>query len=286
MIKLKKIENILSTGAKLDAYVLEKLGKREIRKNKFIDRQVEKFPAVIILGGGGYKTIDSYETIPVALNFLSRGYHSFILDYSIGENSIYPNPLVDVYEAILFIREKASEWNIDKNKIVLIGFSAGAHLTGLCGTQWKLDKFEKLLDNKKENFKPNAMVLCYPITSMELLKKEKGENIGSNWGKILQHNKEETDVIKSIDQDTIPTFIWHTRTDGVVSSTQSIKMIEKMNEYNILFEAHIFFDGFHGLSLNDNLSNYKYAIQDGYNPINVDKWFELMINWLSRIINY
>lgn len=286
MIKLKKIENILCTGAKLDAYVLEKLGKREIRKNKFIDRQVEKFPAVIILGGGGYKTIDSYETIPVALNFLSRGYHSFILDYSIGENSIYPNPLIDVYEAILFIREKANEWNIDKNKIILIGFSAGAHLTGLCGTQWKLDKFEKLLDNKKENFKPNAMVLCYPITSMELLKKEKGENAGANWGKILKQTEEAIDVIKSIDQDTIPTFIWHTRTDGVVSSTQSIKMMEKMNEYSIPFEAHIFFDGFHGLSLNDNLSNYKYAIQDGYNPVNVDKWFELMINWLSRIIDY
>lgn len=283
---MNKTSHILSTGAKLDAYVLEKLGKREIRKNKFIDRQAESFPAVIILGGGGYKTIDSYETIPIALNFLSKGYHSFILDYSIDENSTYPNPLIDVYKAILFIREKTNEWHIDKDKIVLIGFSAGAHLTGLCGSQWKLDIFENLLNDKKENFKPNAMVLCYPITSMDLLRKEKGENVGTNWGKILNQNKEEVDIIKSIDQDTIPTFIWHTRTDGVVSSTQSIKMMEKMNEYSIPYEAHIFFDGFHGLSLNDKLSNYKYAIQDGYNPINVDRWFELMINWLNRVINY
>lgn len=103
MIKIKKI---LSTNVKLEGYILQKLGKREIRKNKFIDRQAEKFPAVIILGGGGYKTIDSYETIPVALSFLSKGYHSFILDYSIGENSTYPNPLIDVYETILFVRKK------------------------------------------------------------------------------------------------------------------------------------------------------------------------------------
>ena len=286
MIKLEKIENILPTGVKLEGYILEKLGKREIRKNKFMDRQAEKFPAVIILGGGGYKTIDSYETIPVALNFLSKGYHSFILEYSIDEKSVYPNPIIDVYEAILFIKEKAEEWYIDKDKIILIGFSAGAHLAGLCGTQWKLEKFEKLLNSKKENFKPNMMVLCYPITSMELLRKEKGENIGSNWGKILQHNKEETDVIKSIDQDTIPTFIWHTRTDGVVSSTQSIKMMEKINKFNIPYEAHIFFDGFHGLSTNDTLTNYKFSVQDGYQPINVDKWFELMISWLNRMINY
>ena len=130
------------------------------------------------------------------------------------------------------------------------------------------------------------MILCYPITSMELLRKEKGKNIGVNWGEILQQDRDEIDVIKSIDYDTIPTFIWHTRTDGVVSVTQSIKMMEKMNEFNIPYEAHIFFDGFHGLSLNNSLSNYKYAVQDGYNPINVDKWFELMINWLNRIINY
>ena len=283
---MNKIKKTLSNGAKLEGYILEKLGKYEIRKGKFEDRQAEKFPAVIILGGGGYKTIDSYETVPVALNFLSKGYHSFILEYSIDKNSTYPNPLIDVYEAILFIREKTSEWDIDKDKIVLIGFSAGAHLAGLCGSQWKLDKFEKLMKRKKENFKPNAMILCYPITSMELLRKEKGKNIGVNWGEILQQDKDEIDVIKSIDYDTIPTFIWHTRTDGVVSVTQSIKMMEKMNEFNILYEAHIFFDGFHGLSLNNSLSNYKYAVQDGYNPINVDKWFELMINWLNRIINY
>ena len=276
MIKIKKI---LSTNVKLEGYILQKLGKREIRKNKFIDRQAEKFPAVIILGGGGYKTIDSYETIPVALSFLSKGYHSFILDYSIGENSTYPNPLIDVYETILFVRKKAQEWYIDKDKIVLIGFSAGAHLAGLCGTQWKLKKFEKLLENNKENYKPNAMVLCYPITSIGLLKKEKGENVTINWGRILQEDKKEIDIIKSIDQDTIPTFIWHTRTDGVVSCSQSIKMMERMSELNVPYEAHIFFDGFHGLSTNATLTNYKFSIQDGYQPINVDKWFGLMINW-------
>lgn len=139
-------------GARLNGYVLEKLEKREIIKNKFIDRQVENFPAVVILGGGGYKEIDTYEIIPVArnLNFLSKGYHSFILDYSIGENSSYPNPLIDVYEAIIFIKQKAEEWHINKDKIILIGFSAGAHLAGLCGTQWKLDSFETLLNNKKK----------------------------------------------------------------------------------------------------------------------------------------
>ena len=286
MIELKEIISILSTGAKLSGYIIEKLGKREIRKDKFIERQASKFPALVILGGGGYVEIDSYETIPVALNFLSRGYHSFILDYSIGENSSYPNPLIDVYKAILFIKQKSEEWYIDKDKIILIGFSAGAHLAGLCGTQWKLKSFEILLNNKKENFKPNAMVLCYPITSMQLLRKEKGENVGNNWGKILQDNKEESDVIKSINKDTIPTFIWHTRTDGVVSSTQSIKMMERMNELDVPYEAHIFFDGFHGLSTNDILTNYKFSVQDGYQPINVDKWFELMINWLNRILNY
>ena len=59
-----------------------------------------------------------------------------------------------------------------------------------------------------------------------------------------------------------------------------------MNEFNIPYEAHIFYDGFHGLSTNDTLTNYKFSVQDGYQPINVDKWFELMISWLNRMINY
>lgn len=280
---MKKIKKILSTGAVLEAYILSKLGKREIRKNKFIDRQVNKFPAVIVIGGGGYKTIDRYETIPVALRFLSNGYHAFILNYSIDEDSEYPRPLLEVFESILFIRKHSDEWNINIDKIILIGFSAGAHLAGLCGTQWNLDIFKELLNLDNKNlYKPNAMILCYPITSVQFL----GKEFTSKWGKMLQIEDDKIDVIKSINEDTVPCFIWHTRTDGVVPCLQSIKLIERMTELNIEYEAHIFYDGFHGLSTNDILTNYKFSIQDGYRPVNVEKWFDLMINWLNRVIEY
>ena len=62
---------------------------------------------------------------PVAMHFLSMGINTFVLRYSLKENSVFPKPLNDAQEAFEFILDRADEFNIDKTKTAVCGFSAG-----------------------------------------------------------------------------------------------------------------------------------------------------------------
>lgn len=70
--------------------------------------------------------------------------------------------LLQIYQvrnALALIREHAEEWNVDKDQLILLGFSAGGHLTASYLTFGK----ELLGDNY---IKPKAAVLGYARTNM------------------------------------------------------------------------------------------------------------------------
>ena len=68
------------------------------------------------------------EAEPVALAYAAKGIHAFVLHYSVGWNASGLEPLKEMDWAISYIREHAEEWNIDSDKIISCGFSAGGHL--------------------------------------------------------------------------------------------------------------------------------------------------------------
>ena len=59
--------------------------------------------------------------------FNSKGIHAAVVDYRVAPNR-YPAPLADAQRAIKLLRAHSTELNIDPNKIVICGFSAGGHL--------------------------------------------------------------------------------------------------------------------------------------------------------------
>ena len=63
--------------------------------------------------------------------FARAGYAVFAVDYRLGKPGVYPAAVYDVKAAVQFIRAKASEYDLDSNRIGLIGDSAGAHLASL-----------------------------------------------------------------------------------------------------------------------------------------------------------
>lgn len=98
-------------------------------------QQMPKRPAIIVVPGGGYAVHADEEAEPAALTFLARGYHAFILYYSLKQESGYPNTLLEAAEAVKTVRENASEWGIDPKQIYMMGFSAGAHTTAMLASQ-------------------------------------------------------------------------------------------------------------------------------------------------------
>lgn len=245
--------------------------------------QPEQRPAVIIMPGGGYQYIADSEDDPVVFHFLAKGYNVFSLHYSVGDKSRYPIPLLEAFNAIQYVRLNSDRYWTNPEAIILCGFSAGAHLAGLAATQYNLPE---IIDSiEATNIKPNAVILCYPVTNPTRLHEEIPKRTRA-WGSMLSEKNDKVDIVRYVSEEMPPTFLWHTRTDGIVPVTQSIELIDKMVENNVNFEAHIFGKGHHGLSTNDVLSNYRGAIQGGIELPNVGLWIEMASKWVNDLFDF
>ena len=103
----------------------------------FPAKEKENGTAVIICPGGGHRLLvfDAEGTDP-ALFLNSIGVTAFVLKYRLGreENSPYSvekHPREDALRAIRLVRSRAAEWNIDPNKIGMLGFSAGGEVVSM-----------------------------------------------------------------------------------------------------------------------------------------------------------
>ena len=94
----------------------------------------------------------------MALRFLAMGYHTFLIEYSVGERAGELRPLRELAEAVRIIRRRAGEWHIEPEHIAVLGFSAGGHLAASLATLWHRPEL-----GLGEDCRPDAAVLCYPV---------------------------------------------------------------------------------------------------------------------------
>ena len=113
----------------------------------FADEKINSKAAVIVCPGGSYHHLGmGHEGHKVARWFQSRGVNAFVLRYRVsGDGFSHPAMLEDIQRTIQIIRENSDEWNIDKNQVGAIGFSAGGHLVLMAGAFGdKVNELEKL----------------------------------------------------------------------------------------------------------------------------------------------
>ena len=133
----KKIE--LRENGSFDAYATTYL------IESYSEIKNRRRPVGIICPGGAYMSISDREGEPIAIRFLAEGYHAIVLHYSVYPNATYPTALLELGRVVSMLREKSDEWLIDKDKIILMGFSAGGHLAASYSCFWTKDFISRSL---------------------------------------------------------------------------------------------------------------------------------------------
>ena len=130
------------------------------------DRRKKPMPVIVWLTGGGWTEIEHNVWMPELVYYAKKGYFVVSISYSTSPTWFFPEPVIEVKQAIRYLRAHAKEWNIDPERIAVMGESAGAHIAALVGLTSGVKKFEKG-EYLAYSSKVQAMVLYYPPIDME-----------------------------------------------------------------------------------------------------------------------
>lgn len=228
--------------------------------------QCARRPAVLVCPGGGYVYCSRAEGEPVAMAYVARGFHAFVLRYSCGHDAAGFAPLEEASWSIGYIRENAEAWGIDPEKIVICGFSAGGHLALSTGLMAKN--------------KPNAMVLGYPAASAPnfpgadfMLKFLTGK------ANPTDEDAKKFDLVPQITTDAPPAFLMATAED-ILTGMGALPIAGQYARLGLPYEVHIFGHGPHGYALANEVTadgSTRYLNRD------FAQWHDLSVSWLHRI---
>lgn len=209
-------------------------------------------PVVIVIPGGGYEYV-SYpnENIDFALFLNEYGIASFVLTYRLGPDGYhYPAQYLDVERAIRTVRYhgKVGDWDVDPNRIGIIGCSAGGHLAALALTRFDLGA-ASLDPLEHVSSRPDLGMLCYPVITMEGEYTHVGSRdnlLGSNSTLEMRNYMSSEKYVTNM---TPPTFIFHNEDDDVVPVENSILFDDALEKAGVRHEMHLYPTGGHGVGL-------------------------------------
>jgi len=135
------------------------LGNRQLHIDAFTPAKKSKpTPAIIMVHGGGWRSGNHTQHIPLAQRLAALGYASFTVEYRLSTEALYPAGVNDIKSAIQWMHANAKKFNIDTNKIAILGFSAGGQLAALVGITSGLNKFDALNCNKPHSSAVQAVI--------------------------------------------------------------------------------------------------------------------------------
>jgi acetyl esterase/lipase len=223
--------------------------------------------AVIVFPGGGYSiNALQHEGHDVGRWLSEHGITAFVVKYRIPDKATMTDPetgpLQDAQQAIAFVRANAYKYGIRKDRIGVLGFSAGGHLAASASTHYKT----KLV--KYKNLRPDFSVLIYPVISFtdsightgsrdNLLGKNASTEKISEWSNEMLVNRK-----------TPPAFLAHAKDDWV-NYKNSVYYADALKKYNIPVELLLFEKGGHGYGM--------------INPQSEVQWTDALLAWLAKL---
>lgn len=216
----------------------------------------DRTAGVVIFPGGGYGNLAmDHEGEQIAQWFNRMGVTAAICVYrhrgggNGGKGYGHPVPMLDAQRAIRTMRANASMWNIDPERIGIIGFSAGGHLASTVSTRHDQGdaKSEDMIEQASS--RPSFAILAYPVIAFDKQFTHRGSQknlLGENADPSLVASLSNETAVNA---ETPPTFLFHTSEDKAVPPQNSVVYYEALQRAGVSAEMHIFETGRHGVGL-------------------------------------
>ena len=224
--------------------------------------------SIVVAPGGGYGALASNHEGRQVANYLNAaGITVFVLKYRLGPKYHHPIELGDAQRAVRLVRARATEFGLAGDRIGMMGFSAGGHLTATAGTHFDAGTPAATDPVDRVSSRPDFLILAYPVISFDPAIAHSGSVrnlVGENPDpKLIEELSNELRV----SPETPPTFLFHTNADTGVVAENSVRFYLALRRAKVPAEMHIFENGPHGVGL---------ALGD---PA-LSEWPALLTNWL------
>lgn len=209
---------------------------------------------IVVLPGGGYRLLSAEkEGVKVAEWAIARGITVMVVKYRVGPEAFgyqFPVPLLDARRAIRTARANAQEWNIDSQKIGIMGFSAGGHLASMCATMFN-DKLESETQDKINTLscRPDFQILVYPVIAMGTTYGHRGSQNNLLGKNIPQEKADRLNTTKRLTKESPPLFFVHASDDHSVPLRNITDYTARCAELRIPVTGAVYPDGGHGFGL-------------------------------------
>lgn len=192
-----------------------------------------KSPTLVYIHGGGWVFGTKEGSLLHFLPFLEKGWTVVNVEYRMASSSLAPAAVEDTRCALRWVHRNAQQWRFDTNKIVLMGHSAGGHLsliTGMLPEGTGLDN--QCYGDEKLNVA--AIINWYGITDVsDLLKGSNLKNYAVMW-MGSQQNAEETarrvSPLTYVRAGLPPILTVHGDKDDVVPYSHATRLQEALNK--------------------------------------------------------
>jgi acetyl esterase/lipase len=205
--------------------------------------------AVIVCPGGAYRILAYDKEGTEIAEWLNKlGYSAFVLQYRIPDKK--EGALQDAQRALRIVRRSASKWNIDPEKIGIMGFSAGGSLSARASTLFTKRTYQPADESDSLSCRPSFAMLIYPAY------------LDQGPGKTLTPELELT-------KSTPPIFIFQTADDTYGNS--ALVMAGALRDARLPVELHFLSTGGHGYGLRPG----KPAPETW--PVLAEKWLNVVL---------
>jgi acetyl esterase/lipase len=177
---------------------------------------------------------------------------------------------MDAKRAIRLVRANAAKWNIKKDQVGIMGFSAGGHLASTLGTHFDSGDASAADSVERQSSRPDFMVLVYPVITMSKPVMHAGsrnsligQNADSTLAKLYSNELQVT-------KETPPTFLLHATDDKSVPVENSLLFYQALKDNGVPAEMHVYPTGGHGFGL---------GIGKGY----LEGWTDLLVQWMRGL---